>query len=185
MIIICIHETNWLQNLTQSFLAPFCVAAVSYFLISKVDDLRKRRSYSRLGGAIIHTLMEEVELGRNIIRSTLDPNNNSLPHALPRKSWNGINTVPDEVLLRILELGKHTESVGFPTNEIRTHTKNYFDHMVPNWDEVVALAKQNKNFKGFAQMNYSNYDEAATNVLNMLNHVKGLLDKNSNKTFPV
>jgi hypothetical protein len=177
-------ETTWLQNLSEDILAPFAVAAISYFLISKVDEYRIRRNYSQLGAAILHTLIEEVEIGRTIIKNTLDPNDNSHPAPLPRKSWNGINTVPDDVLLRILELGKCAPAVGFPTNEIRTHTKNYFDHMVLNWDQVIEIVKQKQNFKGFAKLNFPEYEEAATNVLNMLVHIRGLLLKNSKRVFP-
>jgi len=181
---IITDESSWWQNLVGSFLAPVAVAAISYFLISKVDELRKRRNYSRLGAAILHSLIEEVQIGRDIISNTLDSNNNTYPAPLPRKSWNGINTVPDEVLLRILELAKDAPTVGFPTNEIRTHTKNYFDHMVPNWDTVIEIMKQKHNFKEFAKLNFPEYAEAATNVLDMLVHIRGLLLKNSNRAFP-
>ncbi len=181
---LCTTETIWIQSFSEDVIAPFAVAAVAYFLFGKIDELRKRKSYSRLGASIIHTLIEEVEGGRNTIRNTLDPTNNTIPNPLPRKSWNGINTVPDEVLLRILELAKNTKDVGFPTNEIRIHAKNYFDHMVTNWDQVVKIAAQGQNFKTFAQKRYSSYDEAATGVLEMLKHVKVLLEKNSTKLLP-
>lgn len=183
MILNCTHETNWLQGFSGNFIAPFAVAAVSYYLFGKVDELRKRRNFSRLGVCIIDTLIEEVERGRDSIRNTLDPNNSSFPNYLPRKSWNGINTITDEVLLIILEVTKDIKDEGFPAQEIRIHTKNYFDHIVTNWDQVVDTAKIDPNYKSYF-LNLQSYDDAATGVLEMLKHIKKLLQSNSNKIFP-
>lgn len=129
-------------------------------------------------------MIEEVRLGRDLIRNTLDPANNVFPNPLPRKSWNGINTITDEVLLRIFAVSNKIPDVGFPAREIRSHTKNYFDHMVTNWDQVINEAVERRNFKGYAQTNYPSYDQAATGVLEMLEHVRKLLEKNSRRIWP-
>lgn len=184
MVPLSIAETTWIQSFSENVIAPIVVAAIAFFLFGKIDELRKRKSYSKLGAAILNTLIEEVQNGRNSIRDTLDPEKNDMPKPLPRKSWNGINTVPDEVLLRILEVSKKKKDVGFPSNEIRIHTKNYFDHMITNWDLVVLNALPGKDFKAFAKQHYSTYDEAATGVLNMLVNIKQLLEENAKKWFP-
>jgi hypothetical protein len=181
---VCNQDPNWIQNLTETIIAPFVVAAVTYFLFGKVDELRKRKNYSKLGVAILDTLIEEVKLGRDIIRNTLDPNNRVVPNPLPRKSWNGINTITDDVLLRIFEVSKKSKDVGFPAKEVRSHTKNYFDHMVPNWDLVINEAVQGKDFKAYASARFSTYDKAATGVLEMLDHIKTLLENNSKRIWP-
>ncbi|MCU0377756.1 MAG: hypothetical protein MUC78_05795 [Bacteroidales bacterium] len=184
MVLISITETTWIQSFSENVIAPIVVAAIAFFLFGKIDELRKRKSYSKLGVAILNTLIEEVQYGRNSIKDTLDPEKNDKPHPLPRKSWNGINTVPDEVLLRILEVSKKQKDIGFPSAEIRIHTKNYFDHMITNWDQVVINASLGKDFKALAKLKYSTYDEAATGVLNMLINIRQLLEENSKKWFP-
>jgi hypothetical protein len=184
MCTVCNHDPNWIQNLTETIFAPFIVAAVTYFLFGKVDELRKRKNFSKLGVAIIDTLIEEVESGRNSIRNILDPKNNVIPNPLPRKSWNGINTITDDVLLRIFAVSKKSKDVGFPAKEVRSHTKNYFDHMVPNWDLVINEAAQGNDFKSYAIATFSTYDQAATGVLDMLNHIKELLENNTKRIWP-
>lgn len=184
MVLLSITETTWIQSFSENVIAPIVVAGIAFFLFGKIDELRKRKSYSKLGVAILSTLIEEVQFGRDSIRDTLDPNKNNKPNALPRKSWNGINTVPDEVLLRILDVTKKKKDVGFPSHEIRIHTKNYFDHMISNWDQLVLNSISGKDFKALAKLHYSTYDEAATGVLEMLVNIKQLLEENSKKWFP-
>ena len=178
---MCCHvEPSLIETLSKSIITPIAVSAITYFAFGKVDELRKRRNQSKLGASILHTLAEEVKNGRDFIRKTLDPTNTEPPHHLPRKSWLGINTINDEVLLRILAVTKGVTDVGFPAFEIRIHTKNYFDHMTPNWDKVC----ENANPKTYATAECSTYDAAATGVLDMLNHIEKLLDDNSTKMFP-
>jgi len=184
MHLICYSDPSWIQKLVETILAPFTVAAITYFLFGKVDELRKRKNYSKLGVAILDTLIEEVKLGRDIIRNTLDPTNNVFPNPLPRKSWMGINTISDEVLLRIFEVSKKSPDVGFPARAVRSHTKNYFDHMVPNWDQVINEAVQGRDYKAYAKATFSSYDQAATGVLVMLEHIKTLLENNSRRIWP-
>ncbi|MFW9876758.1 MAG: hypothetical protein ACFFG0_26995 [Candidatus Thorarchaeota archaeon] len=172
------------QNFPKTVLAPLLVASIAYFLFGKLDELKKRKSYSKLGAIIIHSLIEEVKNGRDSIRNILDPKNNSRPVRLPRKSWNGINTISDEVMLRIIELSKRNKDIGFPSVQIRIHTKNYFDHMVTNWDNVVDQANKRNDYKAFAMKAFPKYDEAATSVLDMLENVKSMLENNSRKLIP-
>ena len=184
MITLLASETTWTQTFAENVVAPVLVAAIAYFLFGKIDELRKRRSYSKLGIAILNTLIEEVQNGRDSIRNILDPMISTIPNPLPRKSWNGINTIPDEVLLRILEVTKKKKDIGFPSNEIRIHTKNYFDHMTSNWDQVVSVATQGHDFKKYARQNFPKYDKAATGVLDMLKNIKQLLEENSKRLLP-
>lgn len=179
-----IKDPNWLQAFTENVIAPVIVAAVAYFLFGKIEILRRRRSYSILGVAVLSSLIEEVQNGRNIIRDTLTVNNNVLPNALPRKSWTGINTITDEILLRILAVTKGNKDIGFPATEIRIHTKNYFEYMAVNWDQVVEAARHDPDYKTIVRLQYFTYDEAATGVLNMLENIRGLLEDNSKKWFP-
>ncbi len=180
----CSNDPTWIQNLIQNVIAPLIVASVAYFLFNMLDELKKRRNNSKLGVAILDTLIEEVRIGRNTIRNILNPLDKSLPNHLPFKSWNGINTITDDVLLRIFEVSKNVTDIGFPAREIRSHTKNYFDHMIPNFEQIIALADGGGDYKTAAKLTFSSYDQAATGVLEMLEHVRSLLEQNSRRIWP-
>lgn len=47
MLMVCNIDPNWIQKIVETILAPFTVAAVTYFLFGKVDELRKRKNYSK------------------------------------------------------------------------------------------------------------------------------------------
>ena len=181
MIILC-TETNdtWLSGFIQYFFAPFIVAAVSYYLFGLRDEYKKRKNFSKLGVELLSTIIEEVETGRNIIRNTLDPSNNKYPGNLPNKSWSGINTIQDEILLRIFAVSENTPEQGFPAKQIRTHLKNYFEHMIPNWETIHTSGK----IPSEAAKLWASYDGIATQVLQMLVHVRSLLEQNTKRLFP-
>lgn len=175
----CQIEPHWIEDVSKSVIAPFAVAAITYFLFGKIDELRKRRSQSKLGASILHTIANEVEKGRDIIRNTPNIENGHPAQLLPTASWQGINTINDEVLLRILEVTKGVKDVGFPAFEIRIHTKNYFEYVSENFKRIVTDPTFNRR-----EMSLSYYDEAATGVLNMLKHIQTLLEKNSDELWP-
>jgi hypothetical protein len=179
----CLKDSNWIQNLIENVIAPLIVASVAYFLFNMLDELKKRKNYSKLGVAILDTLIEEVTNGRDTIRKVLNPADRSTPNHLPSKSWSGINTITDEVLLRIFEVSKNVKDVGFPARHIRNHTKNYFDFMVPNFEQVIDVADNGGDFKS-AAISFWTYDQAATGVLDMLVHVRSLLEKNTKRIWP-
>ncbi len=184
MILLCTQtDSSWFTGLIQYFIAPFIVAALAYYLFGLRDEYKRRKKYSILGAELLSTLIEEVNTGKNIIEQTLNPESEILPNPLPRKSWNGISTIQDEILLRIFEVSNGISEIGFPAKEIRIHTKNYFEHIVTNWDAVSMTAVKGQDFKRIAYT-MSSFYEATNNVLLMLKHVKDLLEKNAKKTFP-
>jgi len=189
MILLCLQSNfSWFPEFIQKFVFPFTVAFFAYYLFGKRDEYKKRGKYSILGSELILTLIEEVETGYNIIIEPLHPTYyNKLPLSLPNKSWNGINTIPDEILLRIFEVTSGIPDEGFPAKEIRIHTKNYFEHIIPNWEQMVKVSWVTSLSGGDDStiLEYKqNYGVAAGNVLKMLYHVKSLLDKNANRWFP-
>jgi hypothetical protein len=176
------NEVQGFFNLSTDFLFPIIVATVTYLFISKADEWKKRRSYSRLGVAILKSLMEEISTGIYTMETSQQVNTTIIPNPLPRKSWNGMTTIPDDVLLRILQISKNVTPVGFPINEIRIHCKNYFDHMCTNWDQVPQAGL---GWRSVAHMYVtSGYIDAAKGVLGMLNQTTELLESNSKKWFP-
>jgi hypothetical protein len=52
--------------------------------------------------------------------------------------------------------------------------------MIPNWDEIVSK----HNSKELAIGRFSNYEDAASGVLKMLEQTKELLESNAKRWFP-
>jgi hypothetical protein len=169
-------ETYFISNVVF----PVFVALLTYFIVNKFDEYKRRKNTSILGALIIESLIEEVRHGYNLIHQVLDFNNEKIPSYLPRKSWSGIMTISDDVLLRIIETSKNATPVSFMPREIRIHTKNYFDHMIPNWDAIVSK----HDSKELAIGSFSNYEDAALGVLKMLEQTKELLESNAKRLFP-
>jgi hypothetical protein len=100
---------------------------------------------------------------------------------LPKESWSGMNTIPDDVLLRIIQISNKCTPVSFPPSEIRTHSKNYFTHMNQQWESALYLNSWRPDLQKLIN---GGYLEATSKVLNMLIQTKELLDENLKKTFP-
>lgn len=183
--ILCIYqETSWLQTFAEKFLLPVLVAIAIYWFVSKRDELKKKRAQSRLGVAILETLIEEVENGLKVLQKAKIANRNEVfLDSLPRKSWDGMSTIPDDILLRIIEVSKDAKAIGFHPKQIRTHCKNYFDHICPNWD-AIGESGDSWKFLGGAYLDAGKFDEAAKGVLDMLIQAKDLLLENSKNNFP-
>lgn len=167
--------------LLSSILAPFLTATLTYFVFGRLDDLKKEKRQSRLGASVLQTLEEEVKNGLKEMQRVFDMQDGSVPDNvlsfLPNKSWLGINTINDDVLIRILEVTKNVKMTGFPPSEIRIHTKNYFDMMVANWNDAISAKWHFTDIKRI----YEKYPEAAQGVLNMLVNTRQLLEKDANR----
>ena len=118
----------------------------------------------------MESLLEEVNNGINIMK-----NQQLIP--LPVKSWNGVTTVSDDVLLRIIAVSRNKKSVGFTPQEIRIHCKNYFEYMATNWETAIkSNSPQNIQSLG-------GYVQAAERVRDMLVQCRNLLEENATKVF--
>ena len=128
---------------------------VTYILVDRLGEWKKRRNYSKLGIAIIESLQEEVKMGINIMTevlaaSTSEPRGLLQNKLLPNESWDGMATISDEVLLRIIATSDKKTFDGFPPKDCRIHCKNYFNFMNQNYKErlktAIALAHENKDW---------------------------------------
>ena len=111
-----------------------------YVCTRKWDEWKQKKNYSRLGVAIIESLREEVKTGLNIIK-------NKQQNHLPKKSWaDGMNTIPNEVMLIILTDYKKIkqEESELKFKDIRIHCKNYFEHITENYFQHIAQHIANK-----------------------------------------
>ncbi len=174
---MCLDATLIARTAIEKFFVPIAVAAVTYWLVKKHDENVKRRQYSTLGVAIMESLLEEVNNGISIM-------NNRQLAPLPVRSWDGVRTVSDDVLLRIIAVSKNVRPVRFPPREIRIHCKNYFEHMSANWTDAIKYAAHNDQSHMKALLGNGQYVQAAEGVRAMLAQCKELLEDNSKKVFP-
>jgi hypothetical protein len=195
------QDPAWLEVLRLvilNFLFPIIVAITTYVVVDRLGEWRKRRTYSRLGVVIIESLQEEIRTGIRLMTTALnateDNSANGPPDGLlPNKSWSGMSTIPDEVLLRIIETSANRQFDGFPPRECRIHCKNYFEHICRNYEQHVTrsmkLAQQQQDWRSnlralLTDEGRSRYIQAARGVDQMLEHAKQLLEKNSKAKFP-
>lgn len=176
---------------------PIGVALLTYLLVDRLGEFKKRRDYSRLGSAIIESLLEEVNTGIGVMdaaRRAVQENSIRLlsQSGLPNKSWNGMTTIPDEVLLRILATSEDKKYEFFHPRECRIHCKNYFMHIKQNYEErlrgAVALAEKGQDWstplRPILTNPASNYHQSSIGVKLMLEEAKRLLDANARARFP-
>lgn len=159
-VIFCtVQDPEWLEGLRlviSDFLIPIVVAVATYIMVDRLGEWRKWRTYSRLGVVIIESLQEEIRNGIQLMTSALDAAedqraNGPPPALLPNRSWSGMSTIPDDVLLRIIETSANRQFDGFPPRECRIHCKNYFEHMCRNYEQTVIqsrnLAQQGRDWR--------------------------------------
>ncbi len=180
----------WIKILSQVFVigvVPVSVALIVYYIVDTRGEFRKRRMYSRLGVAIINELQEEIQNGIRAMRAAEvaieDDTIESPPAtALPRRTWQGMSTIPDEVFLRVIETS------GNPL--CRTHCKNYFGNICEQYDALIAWALQPEHRQEWREplrrllLDPSHFLQAAEGVDQMLEQAKGLLEQNARRRRP-
>ena len=116
-----IKDDKTIVAVLKTFVYPVAVALIIFYINYLLKEFRERKRYSLIGKAILESLLEEVTNGIKIMNS--DKNNNIIVHVLPKGSWDGITTIPEQTLERLLMLKERSEYSGFPVKEIRIHTK--------------------------------------------------------------
>ena len=183
--------------LLSNFLFPIVVAITTYLLFDRLGEWRKRRNHSKLGIAIIASLQEEIRSGisvmKDALRSAKDKSSTAPPTATPPgKSWSGMTTISDDVLLRILATTDNKKFEGSHPRDCRIHCKNYFEHMCQNYlsvlRESLALVVKGMDWRDplikLLAETESKYIAHAEGVDRMLDNAKALLDSNAKSWFP-
>ena len=190
---------DWAINPKYAVLADWAVAVGTIFAavvalwIATVGyrrvEWRRRRNDSKLGAIIMESLLEEVRTGLGIMQDTLQRieargrNPVPVPKAqLPCASWEGMNTIPDNVLLRVIATAEKVEPCGFPPSQVGIHCKNYFIHMCKTFNDVQYDADLQPLLSS-GQQN-SDYIGLTRRVIDMLEQTKELLEENSTRRFP-
>lgn len=178
-----------INSLIFSIFVPILVSILTYFFVSLRDEIKKRKNFSRLGVAIIETLLEEVNTGIRIFTELQnfkveDKKPIGIP---PSASWFGMNTLSDEVLLRVLAVSKSQDQKNhWHPKKIKIHCKNYFDHMVGSLMNLFEAQKNKYGWEIFAKrlVESGKYIEAAEGVRSMLINARDLLEKNTTSLIP-
>lgn len=173
----------------SNIILPIAIGILAFMASSLIISWRERRRKSLLGAGLCDSLIEELQHGIEIMERTKKVVKGGKPkfiERLPRGSWSGMQTISDDVLERLLCLSKGKNNRGFPIREIRIHLKNYFEHIVVNWDQVADAMKEGSNWQERAHLFLEKdaYLRATKGVLEMTEDARKMLDKNSKKWMP-
>jgi hypothetical protein len=180
----------WQVFAVKSIIIPIAVGtiigAITYGLLRYYDEKRKRKDYSKLGVAIIGSFKEEVNTGMKIFNSVLS--GKFATQKVPSASWININTISDEVLLRIICVSENVNPNGkYHPRDIRNLTKNYFEHTCPGWNYLIDKNIQNIQLKvNISQIDSDalTFKDFANDIIIMLDQTIDLLKRNSKARFP-
>ena len=143
-----------------------------------------------LGVTIVEYLVGQVNIGIEILDEIARGDLGG--RKLPNSAWSGMQTIPKDVVLRIVALASnrcHKTSDGFPPMEILVHCNNYFVYICQNINSRVAgriqlktdvIETSLKEIKKLA----SDYAGPSRGVRSMLLEVKTLLQRNSTRLWP-
>ena len=187
-----------LDFLLKNVILPILIAIITYLLVDRLGEWKVRRNNSMLGIAILDSLLQEARTGLSIMNSTYTnaqtqqtpfPVPNTL---LPTASWSGMQTIPDQVLLRIIAISQRVTPHAFHPNTIRSCCKDYFDHMCKSYNGIIESGPDavRQDFSTVFLMllgegpGQGKYLRAAQSVIETLEQTKELLDGNSTRWFP-
>jgi len=166
-----LQKDETIVGVLKTFIFPVLVALITFYATFWLKEWRDRKRFSLLGKAICESLLEEVKNGVAVMKTSKI--NQQISGVPPRGSWDGMKSIPDTALERILMMKERSGYSAFPVSEIRIHSKNYFDHIIPNFMSSAG------NLSGIDPL-----IEGAEGVQAMLEEAIWLLDKNSKSMAP-
>ena len=181
-----------------SVVLPMIVAVLTFLASDRLTDGKKRQEQSKLGVAVLQTLEEEIVTGIETMKQALAASRDMgalLPPGslMPNKTWSGMQTISDDVFMRLIEVSEGVTSQGFPLRECRTHLKNYFEHIVGNVNAATTAAGTfgaDRHIQWRATLNRAIGDEvtgyiaSSEKVLAMVRHGQHLLAANARRFRP-
>ena len=190
----------WMMNPKYAVLADWA-AAFGTLLASGValwvatignkrEEWKQRRNDSILGANIVNMLLQEVQDGVNNMKELklLMEKDDSRPRGeitltLPHAGWDGVSTIPDRVLLRVIATAAYevTNPRQLHPRDVRMLAKYYYAHIVSavarkqTWTDMLRLIEPEPE-KGYIAI--------AEAIAYMLEETKGLLEENAKRWFP-
>lgn len=191
----CLTQIPFGQLFSSSFV-PITLGVLGFIGADRYNEWKKRRMDSRLGAAIMETLLEEVNQGIKIMEAFVS-NKTVTPSMLPTQSWSGMSSIPNEVLIRIIESSNKNKYDSFNPKDCRSHCKNYFEYMCSNYNALTSnLLKLGDDNRSANQRNetstqllslfgdQTNYLDSSKKIRKMLENTITILIENSKKWFP-
>ena len=175
---------NWL--VAVGTMAAAAMALFGY----RLGEWRRRRNDSILGAAIAKMLLEEVRAGVNhmkgmkrLLEMDESTHRGDVSLTLPHAGWEGVSTIPDRVLLRVIATAAYevTNPRHFHPRDVRMLAKDYYAHIVSavareqTWTDMMRLIEPEPG-KGYIAI--------AEATAYMLEETKGLLEENAKRWFP-
>ncbi len=180
-----------LDTFSKNGILPVLVGITTYLLVDRLGEWKTRRNNSMLGAAIVDSLLGEIRTGLKLMKSTQEQIQQNLPPPnvlLPMASWSGMQTIPDQVLLRILAASKNISTQSFHPKAIRNVCKDYFNHMCTNYNATITdphEGNQKLHMLLGEAPDQGRYINTAQLIIEMLEQTKGLLEQNSKRwIFP-
>jgi hypothetical protein len=179
MITALLTVGDWLSDHTE-WVRPIILGILAFIASNAWATWGTRKRQSRLGAAVCAALIEELQNGIKLMEAVLI---SQAPYSqLPQKSWNGMTTISDEVLDRLLSLSEGKPNPGFPIDDIRIHLKNYFDHICINFSIQFPPGKPlSQQEKDSLQKEYIS---PAASVLAMVEEARNRLKRNAKSLIP-
>lgn len=162
-----------------------------YVFTSKIGEWKNRKNVSLLGEIVLEGLQEEIGTGISLMqalqkRADGTCHNSLQPSLLPTASWSGMNTVSDDIMLRII-----ATSPPHMAKKLRYDCKNYFAHICANINytlsdrsETASLMAKRHILKYLSSADKENYLVASENLYEDLAKIKHALKNNAKKCFP-
>jgi len=186
------------DGILMNLILPITIAIITYLCVDYLGERKKRKNYSKLGVSVLESLQEEIRTGIKVMTENRDKiviNNPQLnPFLLPDKSWNGMTTISDEVMLRILSVGSDIIVGEYRILDVKIHCKNYFVNICTNYRQslenaLLLIRSGNPNWASafgtmFSPQNSQEFIKCSQNVYELLQKAKEMLEKNSKKWFP-
>jgi hypothetical protein len=188
------------KNIVLPVLIGIITAIITYVLVGKLGERKTRRNDCRLGIAILESLLGEIRTGLNLMSYTYAQAQQAAAiqrsiSLLPTESWSGMQTIPDQVLLRIIAVSNKVVARSFHPKAIRNVCKDYFDHMCANYNAIIrnfqsppGMTQQNLRTQFLTLLggnpNQEKYIATTQSVIEMLEQTKELLDQNLKRWFP-
>jgi hypothetical protein len=146
----------------------------------------QKRKQSTRGGVILAKIQEEIATGIGLMRmmqnsvtqiALTQPTTVGL---LPAKSWSGMKTIPDKVVLRVIATN-HNKNI-----KLRSDCKSYFEHICGSINKLIERPlNQSIIVNRLINVNDdSNHLIAAINLNNDIEEIKNKLLSNAKIKFP-
>lgn len=171
------------------FAIPF--GALGFFLTSELAERRKNRMSSKIGFYVLSGLIEEISTGIYIMES-FEQTQRMTRANMPSTNWIGVNTISDEILLRIIETTKNRDNSA-EIGMIRNHCKNYFSNIVVTWNNNIesfydpdSIMKEDKIQYALRMVSDSHFQFLMSSrfILGLLIAARSELLINSKRRFP-